>query len=110
MVASPRWRLILVVSLTLIVAGIVLLITSLLTPPVSPAAPDTAGRHVAGHDSAEPGATTVQGVAVHPGPGVATLAEELRPVTGPTVILAVDVPPEATPTRAVPPGAVAQDL
>ena len=43
-------------------------------------------------------------------PGVATLAEELRPVTGPTVILAVDVPPEATPTRAVPPGAVAQDL
>lgn len=109
MVASPRWRLILVASLTLIVAGIVLLIMSLLTPPVSPA-PDAAGGSLVTHGSGEPGEIVVQGVAVHSGPGVATLAAELQPVTGPSVILAVDVPPEATPTRAVPPGAVAQDL
>jgi hypothetical protein len=106
MVRSWGWRLLLVASVVLIVAGIALLATALLPPPAEPATPDLAGGHRAIHES---GAIFVPGVAVHPGPGVDVLAAEMTPVTGATSILAVTLSPEATPVPAASPGAVAQD-
>lgn len=106
MVKSWPWRLLVVASVALIVAGIALLAMSLLAPPAEPAVLNVAAGHLASHD---PGAIFVPGVAVHPGPGVADLAAEVTPVTGPASILAVTLSPVATPALAASPGAFTQD-
>lgn len=107
MVKTWRWRLVLVASPVLFVAGFALLLSSRLAAPVASEGRAVApGVHVTSH---EPGAFFIQGLAVHPGPEVEALAAQLTPVAGPASLLAVSVSPAAAPGLAASPVVAAQD-
>jgi hypothetical protein len=105
MVKTWPWRLLLLASVALVVAGIALLVMSLLAPAAESAALGATDGPMATHD---PEASSVPGVAVHSGPGGAAAARP-TPATRFASNLTVNLPPVATPALAASSGAAAQD-
>ena len=89
-----RWRSrwVPLTSLALVAFGILTLLTSRQAPPVERPAEQSAW-HLATHPT---GAGELPGLALHPGPEIATLAAGLGPAASPATIVAVALSPMTT--------------
>lgn len=93
---SPRdpWRSrwVPLTSLVLVALGILTLLASRQAPPVETPTAEQSAWHLATHPT---GAGPLPGLALHPGPEIATLAASLGPAGSPATILAVASSPVA---------------
>lgn len=84
-----------VTSLALVALGMLILLASQQPLPAATATAEQSAWHLATHSA---GAGEVPGLALHPGPEVATLAAGLGPVGSPATILTIALSPVAAAT------------